>query len=271
MGESFAALLEATARQQPEATALVWDGGALTFRDLERRAGGVARALAARGAGRRRRHRAGASQWLALRRGIPRHPEARRHGGAAQPAPVAVGARAGDRAPRAEAADRVGDGGGGGLAGGRLRRAGAHPLHLGQHGRAQGLAALPPRSPARQRVVGRARDGARPRGHGAGRAAPGPFLRPQRRPARPAAGRIVRVPDGALRPRGGARRHRPPSGDGVARRRHDVSPAPRLTRAARRRSLEPAGSRCRARRPVPGRSPRSGAGAPACACCAAMA
>ena len=51
MGESFAALLEATARQQPQATALVWDGGALTFRDLERRAGGVARALAARGAG----------------------------------------------------------------------------------------------------------------------------------------------------------------------------------------------------------------------------
>ena len=50
MGESFAALLEATARQQPQATALVWEGGALTFRDLERRAGGVARALAARGA-----------------------------------------------------------------------------------------------------------------------------------------------------------------------------------------------------------------------------
>jgi long-chain acyl-CoA synthetase len=65
MGESFAALLEATARRQPEATALVWDGGALTFRDLERRAGGVARALAARGA------RAGDVIALALPNGWP--------------------------------------------------------------------------------------------------------------------------------------------------------------------------------------------------------
>ena len=65
MAESFAALLEATARRQPEATALVWDGGALTFRDLERRAGGVARALAARGA------RAGDVIALALPNGWP--------------------------------------------------------------------------------------------------------------------------------------------------------------------------------------------------------
>ncbi len=50
MGESFAALLEAAGRRRPDTTALAWDGGALTFRELERRAGGVARALAARGA-----------------------------------------------------------------------------------------------------------------------------------------------------------------------------------------------------------------------------
>ena len=65
MGESFAALLEATARRQPQATALVWDGGALTFRDLERRAGGVACTLAARGT------RAGDVIALALPNGWP--------------------------------------------------------------------------------------------------------------------------------------------------------------------------------------------------------
>ena len=46
---NFAALLEATTRAQPERTALRWDGGALTYGELDARAGGFARALAARG------------------------------------------------------------------------------------------------------------------------------------------------------------------------------------------------------------------------------
>jgi long-chain acyl-CoA synthetase len=51
MTDNFAASFEATARQRADAIALAWDGGTLTFRDLDRRAGGVAHALAARGAG----------------------------------------------------------------------------------------------------------------------------------------------------------------------------------------------------------------------------
>jgi long-chain acyl-CoA synthetase len=47
--ESFAALLEAAARRRPDAPALVWDGGALTWRELELRAGGTARRLSRRG------------------------------------------------------------------------------------------------------------------------------------------------------------------------------------------------------------------------------
>jgi long-chain acyl-CoA synthetase len=47
--ESFAALLDAAARRRPDAPALVWDGGALTSRELELRAGGVARRLSRRG------------------------------------------------------------------------------------------------------------------------------------------------------------------------------------------------------------------------------
>jgi long-chain acyl-CoA synthetase len=46
---NFAALLEATAREQPDRTALVWDGGALTYRELDGRAGALARSLVARG------------------------------------------------------------------------------------------------------------------------------------------------------------------------------------------------------------------------------
>jgi long-chain acyl-CoA synthetase len=46
---SFAALLEATARAHAGRTALVWDGGALTYRELDARAGGLAQALTARG------------------------------------------------------------------------------------------------------------------------------------------------------------------------------------------------------------------------------
>ena len=49
MPESFAALVEAVARRRPDATALVWEGGALSHRQLDLRAGGVARALAAQG------------------------------------------------------------------------------------------------------------------------------------------------------------------------------------------------------------------------------
>jgi long-chain acyl-CoA synthetase len=49
--ENFAALLEAAARRRPDAPALVWDGGALTWRALERRAGGVASLLSRRGVG----------------------------------------------------------------------------------------------------------------------------------------------------------------------------------------------------------------------------
>jgi long-chain acyl-CoA synthetase len=47
--ENFAALLDAVARRRPDAPALVWDGGALTWQTLERRAGGVARRLSGRG------------------------------------------------------------------------------------------------------------------------------------------------------------------------------------------------------------------------------
>jgi long-chain acyl-CoA synthetase len=47
--ESFAALLDAAARRRPDALALVWDGGALTWREIELRAGGLARRLARQG------------------------------------------------------------------------------------------------------------------------------------------------------------------------------------------------------------------------------
>ena len=49
MTESFAALLDAAARRRPDAPALIWDGGALTCRALELRAGGVARRLSRQG------------------------------------------------------------------------------------------------------------------------------------------------------------------------------------------------------------------------------
>jgi long-chain acyl-CoA synthetase len=47
--ENFASLLDAVAGRRPEAPALVWDGGTLSWRQLERRAGGVARRLARHG------------------------------------------------------------------------------------------------------------------------------------------------------------------------------------------------------------------------------
>jgi long-chain acyl-CoA synthetase len=43
--ESFAAPLDAAARRRPDAPALVWEGGALTWRELALRAGGAARRL----------------------------------------------------------------------------------------------------------------------------------------------------------------------------------------------------------------------------------
>jgi len=49
MSTSFAALLASAARRRPEQPALLWDGGALTWRELEQRAGGVARSLARSG------------------------------------------------------------------------------------------------------------------------------------------------------------------------------------------------------------------------------
>jgi long-chain acyl-CoA synthetase len=47
--ENFAALLDAAARRRPDAPALVWDGGMLTWRELELRAGGLARRFARQG------------------------------------------------------------------------------------------------------------------------------------------------------------------------------------------------------------------------------
>jgi len=47
--ESFSALLDAAARRRTDAPALVWDGGSLTWRELELRAGGAARRLSRRG------------------------------------------------------------------------------------------------------------------------------------------------------------------------------------------------------------------------------
>jgi long-chain acyl-CoA synthetase len=47
--ENFAALLDASALRRPDAAALVWDGGALTWRELELRVGGVARRLSSQG------------------------------------------------------------------------------------------------------------------------------------------------------------------------------------------------------------------------------
>jgi len=50
VNESFAAALEAVAARRAEVVALMWDGGALSYRELDRRAGGVARALTRQGA-----------------------------------------------------------------------------------------------------------------------------------------------------------------------------------------------------------------------------
>lgn len=50
MRENFAALVEAAARRRPDQPALVWGGGRLTWRELDLRAGGLARRLARRGA-----------------------------------------------------------------------------------------------------------------------------------------------------------------------------------------------------------------------------
>lgn len=49
MAANFASLLEATARRSPGTAALAWDGGSLSWEELERRAGGFARSLAERG------------------------------------------------------------------------------------------------------------------------------------------------------------------------------------------------------------------------------
>ena len=49
MAENFARRLEASARRTPEKPALVWDGGALTFDEMDRRAGAFADILATKG------------------------------------------------------------------------------------------------------------------------------------------------------------------------------------------------------------------------------
>ena len=49
MADNCARRLEATSRRTPEKPALVWDGGALAFGELDRRAGAIAETLAARG------------------------------------------------------------------------------------------------------------------------------------------------------------------------------------------------------------------------------
>ena len=49
---NFAGRLAAAARRRPEQPVLVWDGGALSWRELEARAAGVARRLAGQGVGR---------------------------------------------------------------------------------------------------------------------------------------------------------------------------------------------------------------------------
>ena len=48
---NFAGLLAAAARRRPDHPALVWDGGTLSWRELEARAAGMARRLAGRGVG----------------------------------------------------------------------------------------------------------------------------------------------------------------------------------------------------------------------------
>ena len=48
---NFAALLAAAARRRPDHPALIWDGGALSWRELEARAAGMARRLARQGVG----------------------------------------------------------------------------------------------------------------------------------------------------------------------------------------------------------------------------
>jgi len=48
---NVAALLTAAARRRPDHPALVWDGGVLSWRELEARAGGMARRLAGQGVG----------------------------------------------------------------------------------------------------------------------------------------------------------------------------------------------------------------------------
>ena len=49
MAENFARRLEATARRTPDKPALVWDGGALTFGEIDERADAFAETLASRG------------------------------------------------------------------------------------------------------------------------------------------------------------------------------------------------------------------------------
>ena len=49
MGENFGGLLDVVARRRPDAAAILWDDGALSWREIELRAGGVARRLSRQG------------------------------------------------------------------------------------------------------------------------------------------------------------------------------------------------------------------------------
>ena len=49
MGENFGGLLDAVARRRGDAAAILWDDGALSWREIELRAGGVARRLSRQG------------------------------------------------------------------------------------------------------------------------------------------------------------------------------------------------------------------------------
>jgi len=51
VGENFAERLDAVARRRPDQPALLWTGGALSWRELDLRAGGFARRLSRRGVG----------------------------------------------------------------------------------------------------------------------------------------------------------------------------------------------------------------------------
>jgi len=162
--------------------------------------------------------RARDGQRLALRRGALGGPQGRRDGLAAEPAAGGRGAHE-DRGGSPPRGDRRGDGS---RRGRRRERGGdpgpgAHPLHLGQHGRAQGRCPLACSADLRQSLLDRSRHGPHRRGRGAGGAAPVALLRPQRRAPRAAPGRGLRGSPRPLLAGGRTVRHRAAPRDRVPR------------------------------------------------------